>query len=177
MICTPLELEGAYLITLAPVEDERGCFVRNWCAKTFQEWGLNTNFTQFNTSLNTHSYTLRGLHYQEPPFGEVKLVQCSQGILFDVIVDLRPDSETYLHHYSHTLRESQPEMLYIPQGFAHGFLTLEENTQVIYYMAESFYEPEAARGLHWKDSLLGIEWPAQPQHISERDQRWESIKK
>lgn len=175
MIFKPLPLQGAYLITLDKISDERGHFVRNWCKNSFQAEGLTSDFTQFNTSFNAHRHTLRGMHYQQAPFAEIKMVQCVQGRVFDVIVDLRPESETYLQHLALTLDSAQPQLLYIPQGFAHGFLTLTDQTQLTYYMGAAPYQPEAARGLLWSDPALGIPWPAHPQIISARDQQWERL--
>lgn len=175
MIFTPLALTGAYLITLDKISDDRGFFVRNWCKTSFEDHGLTSNFTQFNRSFNTHRHTLRGLHYQKEPFGEIKMVQCVQGRVFDVIVDIRPDSATYLHHASFTLDSETPQMLYIPQGFAHGFLTLTDRVELSYYMGEASYHPEAAHGLYWNDPILKIQWPAQPQVISARDKQWERL--
>lgn len=175
MIFTPLPLQGAYLITLDKIGDDRGFFIRNWCKTRFEEQGLTSDFTQFNTSFNTHRHTLRGMHYQQAPFAEIKMVQCVQGRVFDVIVDIRPESDTYLDHVALTLDSEKPQMLYIPQGFAHGFLTLTEQTQLSYYMGAASYQPEAARGFLWSDPALAIPWPAQPEVISERDSKWERL--
>ncbi len=172
---TPLALSGAYIITLEKIADERGYFLRNWCRETFGKHGLVADFTQFNTSFNRHKHTLRGLHYQVEPFAETKMLQCVQGSIFDVIVDLRPESDTYLQHVSVTLTDETPQLLYIPKGFAHGFLTLSDHVLLTYYMADAVYTPEAARGLRWDDPVLSLDWPAKPQVMSERDRQWKFL--
>jgi dTDP-4-dehydrorhamnose 3,5-epimerase len=162
------ELAGAYLISLAPHADERGFFARSFCEREFAEHGLCTRFVQSNVSYNHHAGTLRGMHWQAPPHGEVKIVRCTAGAVHDVIVDLRPDSATWLRWTAVELSADNRLALYIPQGFAHGFLTLCDETQVYYDMGD-FYVPEAARGFRWDDPKVGVSWPAEPVLISQRD--------
>ena len=172
-------LKGAYIIELEKLEDERGFFARTFCRKEFESHGLNPNFVQCNVSYNKKKGTLRGMHYQAAPYEEAKLVRCTMGGIYDVIIDLRPDSPTYcqwvavtLHGFNfstHSLiHPSTHKLLYIPEGFAHGFLTLADNTEVFYQMSE-FYMPEYAKGVRWNDKAFDIEWPCDIQMISERD--------
>lgn len=167
MIFTPLQLAGAWLIDPERLEDERGFFARSFCRKEFETRGLNPDVAQCNISFNLHKGTLRGMHYQWPR-GEAKLIRCTKGIIYDVIIDLRTESPTYGKHVGVLLSENNRRMLYIPQQFAHGFLTLEENTEVFYQMSE-FYMPGNARGVRWDDPAFGIEWPQEVKVISERD--------
>jgi dTDP-4-dehydrorhamnose 3,5-epimerase len=165
-------LRGAFLIDLEPSSDERGFFARTWCRREFQAQGLETNLAQCSVSFNARAGTLRGLHYQAPPYEEVKIVRCTSGALFDVIVDLRPESATYMKHYSVTLSSLNRRMLYVPRGFAHGFQTLEDSTEVSYQMSE-FYEPAYSRGARWNDPAFGIVWPvAEHRIINPRDQAY-----
>jgi dTDP-4-dehydrorhamnose 3,5-epimerase len=161
-------LSGAMLIDLDRSGDERGFFARVFCAREFAERGLCTNLVQISTSLSVPRHTLRGMHYQLPPYAETKLVRCLAGALFDVIVDLRPASNTYGQSYGAELSAANRTMMYVPKGFAHGFLTLTENTEILYFMDE-YYGPESGRGLRWDDPGLGIAWPAPPALVSERD--------
>ena len=162
------KLAGAWLIDINKLEDERGFFARTFCQNEFAEHGLNTCVAQCNVSYNQKKGTFRGMHLQVNPFQEAKLVQCTSGSIYDVIIDLRPSSPTYLQHLGVTLRAKDHRMLYIPEGFAHGFLTLEEDTNVFYQMSE-FYAPECARGFRWDDPAFGITLPADVKIISERD--------
>jgi len=165
-------LRGAFLIDLEPSSDERGFFARTWCRREFGAQGLETNLAQCSVSFNARAGTLRGLHYQAPPCEEVKIVRCTSGALFDVIVDLRPESPTYTKHYSVTLSSLNRRMLYVPRGFAHGFQTLEDDTEVFYQMSE-FYEPEYSRGARWNDPAFGIVWPAvEHRIINARDEAY-----
>ena len=168
MIFTETKLPGAFEIELERKADDRGFFARTWCAREFAEHGLGTTLAQCNISFNTHRGTLRGMHWQAAPREEAKLVRCSAGSIYDVIVDLRPGSPGYLQHVGVELTADRGNMLYVPEGFAHGFLTLEPATEVFYQMSE-FYAPEAARGLRYDDPLLGIVWPAPVTQIAERD--------
>lgn len=168
MIFQETNLKNAYLIELQRREDERGFFARTWCQQEFEEHGLNPRLVQCNLSFNKKKGTLRGMHYQAAPYEEAKLVRCTCGAIYDVIVDLRPNSATFKHYFGVTLSAAACNMLYIPEGFAHGFLTLEDNTEVFYQMSE-FYAPDYARGFRWNDPAFGIEWPAPVQVISERD--------
>ncbi len=168
MIFQPTRLAGAYVIEIERLEDERGFFARAWCQREFAEHGLNPQLAQCNISYNRHRGTLRGMHFQAAPYEEAKLVRCTQGAIYDVIVDLRRDSPTYLGHFGVTLTPAARNMLYVPEGFAHGFLTLADDTEVFYQMSE-FYAPGAARGFRWDDPAVGIAWPGAIQVISERD--------
>jgi dTDP-4-dehydrorhamnose 3,5-epimerase len=172
LIFYKLKLEGAYRIDLEPREDERGFFARAWCQQEFAEHGLETRIVQSNLSYNRYKGTLRGMHYQAPPHEEVKLVRCIRGSILDVIIDLRPDSPTYLQWVGVELTAANRQMLYVPRGFAHGFQTLEDDTEVFYHVSE-FYHPEAERGVRWNDPQFGIQWPAVEKRIlSPKDQNW-----
>ena len=170
MIFTSLELTGAYLIEPEPLEDERGFFARSFCRSEFAAHGLNPQVAQCNISFNRHKGTLRGMHYQYPR-GEAKVVRCTRGAIYDVIIDLRPGSRTFGRHAGVDLTQQNGRMLYIPEGFAHGFLTREDNTDVNYLMSE-FYIPENARGVRWDDPAFGIGWPDAVSTISERDRNY-----
>jgi dTDP-4-dehydrorhamnose 3,5-epimerase len=155
--------------------DERGFFARTWCQREFETHGLESRLVQCSISFNAREGTLRGLHYQAPPHEEVKLVRCTSGAIFDVIVDLRPPSPTFGHHYSVVLSSSNRLALYVPRGFAHGFQTLEDNTEVAYQMSE-FFHPESARGLRWNDPALRISWPPTARRIiTERDKNYPAL--
>lgn len=172
MIFQPLALPGAYLIEPERREDERGFFARSWCRQEFAEQGLNPDLLQCNISYNRHLGLIRGMHYQVAPHEETKLVRCTQGAIFDVILDLRPDSPSYLNWVGVELSQANHQMLYIPGGLAHGFQTLTAETEVFYQMSTE-YHPESARGVRWDDPAFGIVWPLQePQFaplLSERD--------
>ena len=165
-ICTPLE--GAYVIEPEPVFDERGFFARTWCREEFLAQGLNPNFTQCCISSNKRRGTLRGLHYQDKPYQEAKLVRCSSGAICDVIVDLRLASPSHAKWFAVELTAANRRMLYAPEGFAHGFQTLVDDTEVFYHITES-YQPEYARGVRWDDPLFRVEWPNKDPIISARD--------
>ena len=172
MTFTETTLGGAYIIDPDPHVDERGLFARIWCAREFAAHGLETRVAQCSVSYNQRAGTLRGLHYQVEPHAEVKIVRCTAGAIFDVIVDLRPDSPTLTHHVSAILTAENRRMLYIPRGFAHGFQTLADDTEIAYQMSE-FYEPAASAGVRWDDPAFGIEWPAAPDRtINERDRNY-----
>jgi dTDP-4-dehydrorhamnose 3,5-epimerase len=151
-------LPGAFVIDVEPLSDERGFFARTWCQREFEARGLDTRLAQCNVSFNARAGTLRGLHYQASPHEEVKLVRCTAGAIFDVIVDLRPESPTLGRHHSVVLSSVNRRSLYIPRGFAHGFQTLEDGTEVAYQMSE-FHDADYARGVRWNDPAFGIEWP------------------
>ena len=168
MIFEPTPLTGAYVIAEEPHHDHRGFFARTWCQKEFDRHGLNPRLVQCNVSYNRSKGTWRGLHYQAPPHEEAKLVKCIAGAVCDVIVDLRPDSATFKRHLTVTLSARNRKMLYVPEKFAHGFLTLEDDTEVFYQMSE-FYSPESARGLRWNDPQFGIQLPLEVAVISDRD--------
>jgi dTDP-4-dehydrorhamnose 3,5-epimerase len=172
MIFVELKLKGAYVIELEKLEDERGWFARSWCKQEFYEQGLDPNLAQCNISFNRKMGTLRGMHYQLPPFAETKLVRCTRGALYDVIIDLRPDSPTFLQWAGIELTADNRKTLYVPKGFAHGFQTLEDNTEVFYQMSD-FYAPDHARGVRWNDPLFDIQWPEEESIISQKDQTYE----
>jgi dTDP-4-dehydrorhamnose 3,5-epimerase len=168
VIFTETKLPGAFEIEPERHADDRGFFARTWCAREFAEHGLRPVLAQCGISLNTHSGTLRGMHWQAPPHQEAKLVRCTSGSVYDVIVDLRQRSPTYLQHIGVELTAERRNMLYVPEGFAHGFLTLEPASEVFYQMSE-FYAPEAARGARYNDPAFGMVWPAPVVVIAERD--------
>jgi len=174
MIFKETKLKGAYIIELEPLEDERGFFARSFCQKEFEEHGLNPRIVQCNISYNKKKGTLRGMHYQITPYQEAKLVCCTKGAIYDVIIDLRKDSPTLKQWIAVELTAENRRMLYVPEGFAHGFQTLKDDTVVFYQMSE-FYHPECARGVRWDDSVFGIIWPIAPGIISERDRVYPSF--
>ncbi len=155
---------------LERLRDERGFFARSFCAREFEAFGLDSTVAQCNISFNDKAATLRGLHFQVPPHEEAKLIRCTRGAIFDVAVDVRPDSQSYLHWYSIELTPDNGQMLFIPRGFAHGFQTLSDNSEVSYVMSE-FYHAESSRGLRWDDPLLAITWPLGDPIISDKDRK------
>jgi len=169
MIFKETNLQGAFIIEPEMLSDERGAFARIFCQKEFEKHGLNPNISQCSISLNTKKFTLRGMHFQKSPHEEAKLVRCSQGLIYDVIVDLRPNSPTYMGWTSVEMSADNKKMVYIPEGFAHGFQTLEDNTEVIYQMSQ-FYFPGHSGGFRWNDPSFNIEWPSDPEVISPKDQ-------
>ena len=171
MLFKPTPLNGAYIIDLEPQTDERGFFARSWCQREFVAHGLNDRLVQCNISFNHHQGTLRGMHLQTNPMAEAKLVRCTQGAIWDAIVDLRPGSATYLEHVAVELTARNRRMLYIPEGFGHGFITLEDNTEILYQMSE-FYSPDHAVGYRYNDPAFNIDWPIAVAVISERDRNY-----
>lgn len=172
MIFSETDLRGAFVIDLERLEDERGSFARAWCRREFEEHGLDTCVAQCNVAFNKRRGTLRGLHYQRTPQAEAKLVRCTKGAVYDVIVDLRPDSPTYMGWLGVELTEESGRMLYVPEGLAHGYQTLVDATETFYQMSQ-FYAPEMQAGVRWDDPAFGIEWPEVPERvISEKDQSW-----
>ena len=171
MIFTETKLKGAFIIEPERLEDERGFFARTFCQKEFATLGLNPNLVQCNISFNKRKGTLRGMHYQAAPHEEAKLVRCTMGAIYDVIIDLRPDSSTFKQWVAVELTAANRRMLYIPEGFAHGFQTLDDNTEVFYQMSE-LYHPECARGVKWDDPAFAIEWLAPPVAISSKDKSY-----
>ena len=161
-------LKGAYVVEPERIVDERGFFARTWCHNEFESQGLNPNLVQCNISFNARKGTLRGMHYQVTPRAEAKLVRCTAGAIYDVIVDLRPDSGTFRRWTGVELNADNRYMLYIPEGFAHGFLTLSDDAEVLYQMSE-YYSTEHARSVRWNDPAFGIQWPGEVLVISERD--------
>lgn len=164
-------LKDVYLVELEPRGDDRGFFARTMCREEFANVGLNSDFVQQNTSFSVHRGTLRGLHYQRPPQGEDKLVRCLKGAIVDVIVDIRQDSPTYMQHQMFELTSRNRLQLYVPKGFAHSFMTLEDNVEVS-YLVTTAYTPGSEDGLRYNDEQLGIEWPLPVSVISEKDNAW-----
>ncbi len=171
MIFRETALAGAFLIEPERLADERGFFARTWCARELAEHGLDPRLAQASVSFNRELGTLRGLHYQAAPHEEAKLVRCTRGEIWDVIVDLRPGSPTFKRSFGEALSAENRLMLYVPAGFAHGFLTLAPASEVLYLISE-FFEPEAARGVRWNDPAFGIRWPSEPRVISDRDRAY-----
>jgi dTDP-4-dehydrorhamnose 3,5-epimerase len=166
------KLSGAFIISVEKREDERGFFGRAWCLRELEEHGIFKNFVQANVSFNHQKGTLRGLHYQIDPYQEVKFMRCTRGAMYDVIVDLRPQSPTYKQWIGVELTADNYKMLYVPEGFAHGYQTLEDNTEV-FYPTTQFYSPVAERGLRWNDPTFAISWPIPDKPIiSEKDNSW-----
>jgi dTDP-4-dehydrorhamnose 3,5-epimerase len=165
------KLKGVFEIDLNPKSDQRGFFARSWCRTEFAERGLNPALAQCNISFNKRRGTLRGMHYQEAPYAEAKLVRCIRGAIYDVALDLRPGSPTFRNWVASVLTSENRRALYIPEGCAHGFQTLEDNTELFYQMSE-FYKEGLGRGVRWDDPAFGIDWPLEVQAISERDQTY-----
>jgi dTDP-4-dehydrorhamnose 3,5-epimerase len=168
MIFSETKLKGAFLIEPERKEDHRGFFARTWCQQEFETHGLNSKLVQCSVSFNNKKGTLRGMHFQIAPFEETKLVRCTKGEIFDVIIDLRPNSDTFKKHFSVILNEVNRLMLYIPGGFAHGFQTMADNTEVFYQMSQ-VYSPEHSSGVRWNDPAFGIQWPPDDRIIIDRD--------
>jgi dTDP-4-dehydrorhamnose 3,5-epimerase len=164
-------LRGSFIVEVERNEDQRGFFARTWCQKEFKKRGLNPNLVQCSVSVNRKKGTLRGMHYQAAPYEEAKLVRCTRGAVYDVIIDLRPDSSTFLRWEAVELTSTNYRMLYVPEGFAHGFQTLADDTEVFYQMSE-FYSPEHARGVRWNDPAFEIQWPSTDRTISLRDETY-----
>jgi len=171
MLFTPTSLPGAFIVEPEPSADERGLFARTFCEREFTEHGLTGSFVQCSTSWNRHRGTLRGLHYQLPPACEVKLVRCTAGAIYDVIVDLRAGSPTYGKHIGVELIAANRHSLYIPAMFAHGFQTLDDDSEVFYQISE-FYAPDRSAGLRFDDPALAIQWPFPITKISTKDRQW-----
>ena len=165
---TETKLKGAYVIEVEPIADERGFFARSWCQKEFAEHGLNPNLVQCNISFNLKKGTLRGMHYQAKPYQEAKLIRCTRGAIYQVVIDIRPDSVTFKQWVAVELTAENRKMLYVPKGMASGFQTLMDNTEVFYQMAE-FYYPESAKVVRWDNPAFEIEWPIEMKIISDKD--------
>jgi dTDP-4-dehydrorhamnose 3,5-epimerase len=165
------ELKGAYVVELQPISDCRGFFSRAFCGREFEAHGLKPAVAQVNASFNYKRGTMRGMHYQLPPAAETKLVRCTAGAVFDVIVDLRPKSPTYLQHFGIELSAQNRKALYVPEMFAHGYLTLTDGAEVLYQVGE-FYTPGCERGLRYDDPRIAIKWPVPIEVISEKDSSW-----
>lgn len=167
---TETPLKDACTIELEPHYDERGMFARAFCAREFRDHGLKADIMQCNISHNAKAGTLRGMHYQLNRFAEIKIVRCIGGAIFDVIIDIRPDSPTYLRWFGIELSARNRVMLYVPEGFAHGYQTLAEDSEV-FYMVTQFYAPEHERGIRWNDPLFRIQWPIENPIVSPKDIR------
>lgn len=176
MIFTESTLKGVYILDPEPVRDERGMFARTWCQREFEAHGLNATWVQSSISVNTYKGTLRGLHYQVAPHEEMKLVRCTVGAIYDVIIDLRPTSSTYCQYVGITLSADNRRAVYIPKNCAHGFLTLEQESEVSYCMSE-FYMPSSSRGFRWDDPVFKIAWPERILVMSEKDRTWPPFSK
>jgi dTDP-4-dehydrorhamnose 3,5-epimerase len=171
VIFTATPIRGAWLIDPELLHDERGFFARSWCQREFEHKGLNPCLAQCNISWNKQRGTLRGIHYQEAPYQEAKLVRCTRGAIYDVVIDLRPDSPSFKRYFGARLDVDNRSMLYVPEGCGHGFLTLEDDSEVFYQMSE-FYAPGHGRGIRWNDTAFGIRWPEEVCVISERDRTY-----
>jgi dTDP-4-dehydrorhamnose 3,5-epimerase len=161
-------LPGVFVIDIEPIKDDRGMFARCWCKDEFEQQGLRTELSQCSISFNQSKATLRGMHYQLTPHEEIKIVRCTRGSIFDVVIDLRPESTTFKQWFGTSLSAENHRMLYIPEGLAHGFVTLEPQTEVFYQISVP-YEPGSARGVRWNDSCFNINWPIEPTVISSKD--------
>lgn len=169
------KLAGVFEVYPERLADERGFFARTWCQKEFQDHGLESRLAQCSISYNLKRGTLRGMHFQMPPFEEMKLVRCTQGAIYDVVLDLRPGSDTYKQWIAATLTSENRNMICVPKGCAHGFLTLEDNTEVSYQMSEVF-DSASARGVRWNDPAFGIIWPQKVEVIAQRDRDYPDFK-
>lgn len=169
------KLPGVFEINVEPFTDHRGFFARSWCKNEFREHDLDPNVAQCSASFNHKKGTLRGMHYQVPPFAETKLVRCTMGSIFDVAIDLRPGSMTFKNWVGVVLSAENRKALYIPAGCAHGFLALEDKSEV-FYMISEFYDANSARGVRWNDPAFAIEWPLQPDVIADRDRNYPDFK-
>ena len=168
MIFNETALKGAFMVQVKKMEDHRGFFGRAWCQEEFAEHGLNNNIRQINTSFTFKKGTIRGMHYQIDPYQEAKFIRCTRGRIYDVIIDLRPGSGTFMKWVGHELSESNYQMVYVPGNFAHGFVTLEDNCEV-YYPVTEFYTPGSERGIRYNDPAFNIEWPVSVDIVSEKD--------
>ena len=171
MIFAETKLKNAFIIDIQQFRDDRGSFGRTFCQKEFEKAGINTTVAQANISCNKKKGTVRGMHYQTDPFGESKLVRCTRGAIYDVIIDVRPDSPTYMQWIGVELTENSSRMLYVPENFAHGFQTLKDDTEVIYQVSQ-FYTPGAERGIRYNDPVFHIDWPLEVLVISDKDLSW-----
>ena len=174
MIFTETELKGAFVLEIKKMEDERGFFGRSWCARELEQHGLNANAAQANVSYNKLKGTLRGMHFQRAPHQETKLVRCTKGAICDVIIDLRPASPTYKKWIGVELTADNYKMLYVPEDFAHGFITLTDDTEVTYQVTQ-FYTPGAEGGIRWDDPAFNIQWPIAPSVVSGKDAVWDDF--
>ena len=171
MIFHETGLKGAFVIEIEKLKDHRGFFARGWCQKEFEAHNLISIIRQANVSHNKTKGTLRGMHYQISPYEETKLVRCTNGAIYDVIIDLRPGSPTHAQWIGIELTAGNYKMLYVPESFAHGFITLEDNTEVTYQVSQ-FYTPGSERGIRWDDPGFSIHWPIEARVISDKDKSW-----
>ncbi len=176
MILHSTPLSGAFIIDLEPFQDDRGLFARTFCQREFEAIPHTKPFVQFNHSHTNDIGTLRGMHYQNPPHAEIKLIRCIKGKVYDVIIDIRKESPTYLQHIGVELSAENMRMIYVPEGFAHGFQTLEEHSELIYHHT-AYYEPTSEGGIRFDDPLIGISWPMEPTVMSEKDQKYPYLTK
>ena len=174
MIFKETTLPGAYIIEPEKINDHRGFFTRVWCKRELEQHGLKSDLAQSNVGFSYRKGTLRGLHFQKLPHAEVKIVRCTRGAIFDVIVDIRPESPAYKCWFGVELSEDNSRMIYVPEGFAQGYITLVDNTEMNYHTSEMF-SPQAASGVRYDDPAFGIEWPLVPTVISEQDRNWPLI--
>ena len=175
MVITETRLKGAFVIELEPIEDVRGFFARAWSDREFETAGLTARFVETNVSFNNRKGTLRGMHFQAPPHEQVKLVRCTRGAIFDALIDLRPESPTYKQWFAHELTADNRLMLYIPEGFAHGLQTLQDDTRVNYLISK-FHVPGAADGARYNDPAFPVKWPLPVTTIAEKDLAWPDFK-
>ncbi|MEM6348159.1 MAG: dTDP-4-dehydrorhamnose 3,5-epimerase [Bacteroidota bacterium] len=171
MIFTETKLKGAFIVDIKGFQDDRGLFSRVYCQREFEEHGLNAKVVNTNVSRSVYKGTLRGMHFQRQPMAECKLVRCTNGALYDVIIDLRPGSPTYKEWIGVELNEDNYRMLFVPEGFAHGFQTLVDQTEATYQVSQ-FYAPDHEGGVRWNDPTFGIEWPLEPTVMSDKDKNW-----
>jgi dTDP-4-dehydrorhamnose 3,5-epimerase len=165
---TPIKLKGVYIIEMEPHIDHRGFFSRSFCSREFEKIGLESNMVQSNISFSKEKYTLRGMHFQKNGFEEAKLIRCIKGEIQDTIIDLRPESETYMETFSLTLNDINNQIIYVPKKFAHGFITLTENSEV-FYQVSAYYNQQNEAGIRWNDPSFNFDWPTQNPIISEKD--------
>jgi dTDP-4-dehydrorhamnose 3,5-epimerase len=175
MIFKETKLKGSFIIEPEMLIDERGAFARTFCRRDFENYGLNGNISQCSISLNAKKNTLRGMHYQRKTYAEAKLVRCSRGIIYDVIVDLRNDSSTFKQWTSIEISAENRKMVYVPEGFAHGFQTMTDDTEVVYQMSQ-FHSPSNADGFRWDDPSFKIDWPSENLVISLKDRNYSDFK-
>ena len=175
MILRSLEADGAYLVEIEPAEDDRGFYAQSFSAREFKDHGLTESFVEGGISHNAQRGTVRGMHLQLPPHAQAKLVRCTRGAIYDVIIDLRRGSPSYGRWFAVDLSASDTKMLYVPEGFAHGFQTLKDDVEVSYLMSD-YYHPEAEFGVRWNDPRFGIEWPVADVVISDRDQSFHDFR-
>jgi dTDP-4-dehydrorhamnose 3,5-epimerase len=168
---TPTEIADVFVVELEKREDDRGFFARGFCQREFEEHGMVSQVVQANISYNKYKGTLRGMHYQVSPYEETKFLRCTKGAVYDVIIDMRPESLSYMKWFGVELTDKNYKMLYVPRNFAHGFQTLEDETEVMYLVSE-FYAPQSERGVRFDDPAFNIQWPLEVAQISEKDAAW-----